>query len=155
MGHEHECKSVEEFLEVLADEALKASAGFVRSRAAARRLLFACKQDQSESVRTFMTRLHGVAEAAVVGMWALWHEDERNDWHRDTVNALHEGLISSLLKRALVDAGVWDAAGSRFMERWSMLKRRLADLDDDVNVGMEVPQVSCSAIRYGCTPDTC
>ncbi len=135
LGHEHGCRSVGEYLEALADEAMKASSGFVRSRAAARRLLFACKQEQAESVRIYMNRLLSVAESAVVGMWARWPDDKRNSWHRETVNALHEGLSSSLLRRALVDAGVWHPAGGRFKDYWSMIRDRITDLDDDVSGG--------------------
>ena len=96
MGYDHGHGSVGSYLGEIAGQALRASAGFVRSRAAARRILFVTKQDEGESVRAYMKRYRSAADAAVVGMWGKWAINEQCSWHREMVNGLHEGLSSSV-----------------------------------------------------------
>ncbi len=141
MGHDHGHESVESYLGEVAGQALRASAGFVRSRAAARRILFSTKQDEGESVRSFMKRYKNAADTAVVGMWVKWDKVERGSWHRETVNGLHEGLSSSVLRRALTDVGTWRVEGGRFEDYWGMLMELLCELDDDVSgpTAVDVP----------------
>ena len=130
---------VADYLGHIVSSMLKNTAGYVGTRAAARRAIYTCARHSGESARVYMQRLRDEADAAVLSLWGGWSAAERESWQRECVIALQVGLRSPVMECLARNHGEWAGDGAESFERyWARLSAVLEASDEDL-VALGVP----------------